>query len=248
MARSFNGTNQAIQSSATVNLSGTSVITLSFWLWWNAFANDDELAMETSANYNSNNGAILIDPNSSTHAGSFDWNIHTAAGFTAGHTARPSAAAWHHYAAIMNTSAQPQVWIDGVSQSVSNDGTNGTGNFGNFTLNLMSRNSTTLWAAGRMSDFAIFQRALDVSEILALAGQQITPLSLRNGALAVYYQPGAQTPIQDLSENKNFGSLTGVPVVVDDPPTIRRKPRKAFAAFAPAVRTYAYYITLERLF
>lgn len=247
MARSFNGTNQAIQSQSTVNLSGTSIVTLSFWLWWNAFANDDELAGETSANYNNSNGTILIDPNSSTSS-AFDVNIHTAAGYTSGHFPRPSAAAWHHYAVIMNTSALAQVWVDGVSQTVTASSTAGNGNFGNFTLNLMSRNGTTLWAAGRLSEFAIFTRALTVGEILSLSSQLTTPLSLQkqDGALAVYYKFNEQTPIRDLSQNQNFGALVGAPPVVDGQPNAQRRARVHWSAPLPA-RAYTVYVTAERI-
>jgi Concanavalin A-like lectin/glucanases superfamily len=245
MARSFNGTSQAIQSQSTVNLSGTSIITASFWLWWNAFANDDELAAETSANYNSSNGAILIDPNSSTSS-AFDVNIHTGSGYTSGHFPRPSAAVWHHYAIIFNTSALAQVWVDGVSQTVTSSSGAGTGNFGNLTLNLMSRNSSTLWAAGRMADFAIFNRALSTSEILSLASQQITPISLDNGALAVNYKFNEQTPLQDLSQNQNFGTTTGNPVVVDGPPNSQRRRRK-FWGSSVAGRAYTFYIAAEKI-
>jgi hypothetical protein len=243
MARSFNGTSQAIQSQSTVNLSNTATITLSFWLWWNAFANDDELALETSANYNSNNGAILIDPNSSTSS-AFDVNVHTS-NYNSCNFPRPSAATWHHYGIIASTTAQAQVWVDGKSQTVSGGASPG-GNFGNFTLNLMSRNNTTLWGAGRMSDFAIFNRALSVSEILSLASQQITPISLDNGALAVNYKFNEQTPLQDLSQNQNFGTATGNPVVVDGPPNSQRRRRK-FWGSSVAGRAYTFYIAAEKI-
>ena len=58
---SFDGVNDAAR--ATVNLSGTSAVTVEFWLKWDGFVDDDQLAMELTDNFNANNGGFLIDPN-----------------------------------------------------------------------------------------------------------------------------------------------------------------------------------------
>src|ERR1700681_941858 len=54
-ALKFNGSNNAIKTAANfTNISGVSIMTLSFWIKWNAFANNDALAFEYSANANNN--------------------------------------------------------------------------------------------------------------------------------------------------------------------------------------------------
>ena len=40
-----------------------SKLTVEFWLKWNAYANDDRLAMEFTPNFNDNAGGFLVDPN-----------------------------------------------------------------------------------------------------------------------------------------------------------------------------------------
>ena len=55
---------------ANVDLSGTSKVTLEFWLKWNAYADDDDLAMEFTPNFNSNTGGFLVDPNARQSAAS----------------------------------------------------------------------------------------------------------------------------------------------------------------------------------
>ena len=47
------------------SLAGKTAITVEFWMKWNAWANDDDLAMELHANFNDNAGGFLVDPNSS---------------------------------------------------------------------------------------------------------------------------------------------------------------------------------------
>ncbi len=46
MARQFNGTSDFAVTAASLDLSGTNVLTVAFWLYWDAFANDDRFAME----------------------------------------------------------------------------------------------------------------------------------------------------------------------------------------------------------
>ncbi|HEU4943669.1 MAG TPA: N,N-dimethylformamidase beta subunit family domain-containing protein, partial [Solirubrobacterales bacterium] len=57
----FDGNDDA--ASAAVNLSGQSAITLEFWMKWNSWANDDDLAFEYTPNFNDATGGFLVDPN-----------------------------------------------------------------------------------------------------------------------------------------------------------------------------------------
>ena len=58
---SFDGADDA--ASAAVNLSATNKVTLEFWLKWDAFADDDDLAFEFTPNFNGDDGGFLVDPN-----------------------------------------------------------------------------------------------------------------------------------------------------------------------------------------
>ena len=56
----FDGSTGSAQ--APVNLGATHTLTVEFWMNWNAFENDDKLAMEFTNNFNENAGGFLIDP------------------------------------------------------------------------------------------------------------------------------------------------------------------------------------------
>ena len=86
------------RASGHVNLSATSKLTLEFWLKWNAYANDDDLALEFTPNFNGNAGGFLVDPNAPEHGGKFAVGIGSGDSRNNVYFARPSAGAWHHYA------------------------------------------------------------------------------------------------------------------------------------------------------
>ena len=65
----FNGTSDS--GAIPLNLSGTSQVTVEFWLKWNQYANNDALAMEFTPNFNENAGGFLVDPNSAEYGGTF---------------------------------------------------------------------------------------------------------------------------------------------------------------------------------
>jgi hypothetical protein len=66
----FNGTTQS--GNAAVDLSGTNVVTLAFWLNWAAYANDDKLAFEfgnSPSGFNGLTTGFIVNPNSSSFRG-----------------------------------------------------------------------------------------------------------------------------------------------------------------------------------
>lgn len=152
----FNGSSQAL--TVAVNLSGFSKLAVSLWLYWDAFADDDDLAMELTPNVATTNGWFL-DPNSSRSA--FEVSMHGNAGFSTSTFTRPSAAIWHHYVVNLDYSAASAqidtIYVDGVAQTqtrvfdVQNNGP-----FTNDSLYLMSRAATSLFAAGKMADLRIY--------------------------------------------------------------------------------------------
>ena len=165
-ALSFDGTNDF--GSVPVNLSGTSKATVEFWLKWNGYDNEDDLAMELTPNFNGNSGGFLVDPNSSQ--GSFGVGIGIAESRNNAFFARPSAGVWHHYALVFDTTApaaqQITPYVDGqpVSYSKTASGS-GAGNFANSTLYLMSRGGQFLFGAGSLDEVAVYNRALSAAEI-----------------------------------------------------------------------------------
>lgn len=76
LARSFNGSSDSLQSASSLTLGSPTAITLAFRMYWNTFANDDALAFESSANFNSNTGAIIVDPDESG-SGEFYFGVQT---------------------------------------------------------------------------------------------------------------------------------------------------------------------------
>ena len=191
---SFNGTNQS--GTATLNLSDTNVITVAFWLYWNAYSSNDALAMEFTSNFNLATTGFMIDPNSSQSGGTqFEAGIRGDAGYNQVLFARPSAGAWHYYAFVFNKGAaaasQVTPYVDGVAvpytKSTSAANSN---NFGADSFYFMSRATSILFGAGRMDDVRIYKRVLSASEILTLANDpppSITTTSLPSGTQSTAY-------------------------------------------------------------
>jgi hypothetical protein len=161
----FNGTTQFGQSSQTLDLTGTTRLTLCLWCKWTAFNNDDKLMMESSTNANSNANAITLNPNSSS-ALNFSVRINTnGAGQNAVKFTRPSAGIWHHYMIVMDRTLGAQqvsgVWVDGIPQTLTQTGTDTTsGTFGNYTWYMMSRAGSSLFGAGVLGDVWIYAHTM----------------------------------------------------------------------------------------
>ena len=165
---SFDGVTGA--ASAALNLAADSKITVEFWMKWNAFANNDSLAMEFTPNFNNNLGGFLIDPNASTPT-QFGVAIGMDASRNNAYFARPSAGAWHYYAFVIDTTAAGATeitpYVDGqpIAYTKTSSGT-GAGNFANSTLYWFSRNASSLFGAGSMQDLAIYNTPLSAATIL----------------------------------------------------------------------------------
>jgi PKD repeat protein len=167
-AASFDGSSAA--ASAPLDLSGSSQLTLEFWLNWSAYANDDHLAFEFTPNFNENSGGFLVDPNAGELGGKFGVGIGSGESRNNAYFNRPSAGAWHHYALVFNTQApaseQVIPYVDGqpVPYEKTNSGT-GAGNFANSALYFMSRNASTLFGKGSLDEVALYKRALSAAEV-----------------------------------------------------------------------------------
>jgi hypothetical protein len=166
-AATFDGTNDAAQ--ASVNLSGTSKLTLEFWLKWTTYANDDKLAFEFTPNFNNTSGGFLVNPNSSTSSGQFEVAMGRSTTRNSIFFARPSAGVWHHYAIVFNAATlSPSItpYVDGKAVSFSKGSSAlGGGNFANSTLNFMSRNGSSLFGKGSLDEVALYSQALTATQI-----------------------------------------------------------------------------------
>jgi PKD repeat protein len=183
-AASFDGLDDS--ATANLSLSGTNKVTVEFWMKWNGFANDDDLAMEYTPNFNSFAGGFLIDPNAPQEEGKFGVAIGNGSARNNVFFARPSAGAWHHYAFVLDSGAaaseQIKPYVDGkaVSFTKTASGT-GAGNFANSSLYFMSRAASALFGAGSLDELAIYNRALDAATIAAhYAGNPQAPTASFN--------------------------------------------------------------------
>jgi PKD repeat protein len=174
LAASFDGTDDA--ATAAVNLSGTSKLTVEFWLNWSAYANDDDLALEFTPNFNSFNGGFLIDPNAAEEGGKFAVGIGLGSSRNNVYFTRPSAGAWHHYAFVIDSgAAAPQQiipYVDGKTVPfVKRESGTGAGSFANSTLYFMSRGASSLFGKGVLDEVSLYDQALSAATI----GQQFNP-------------------------------------------------------------------------
>lgn len=206
----FDGTDDYGQTAA-IDLSAISTMTIALWLYWGAFADDNDMLIESSADSSgANPGAISILPNFATSS-SFGVRVNTGAAFNGIRFTRPSAAVWHHYVFCFDRNAGAQqvtaVYVDGVSQSLTQVTTNttATSGFGNHVWNFMSRNAASLFGAGRLDDIRIYNRVLPAWEVRALlaASRRGYPHELRwsrGSEFGGYVEPVAEeTEVQTFS-------------------------------------------------
>ena len=152
----FDGTNDI--ASAAIDLSARSAVVLEFWLYWDAYAPNDDMALEYGVGGASLVAGFYVDPNFSVD-GTFAASIGT--GGDTGKITRPSAAAWHHYAISLDRAQAGgaevvYMVVDGVSASITHVAGANAGNFSNLTLTLMHRGDGSLFGAGRMQHLAIY--------------------------------------------------------------------------------------------
>jgi PKD repeat protein len=168
MALGFDGSSDS--GAIPLNLSGTSQLTVEFWLKWNQYANNDALAMEFTPNFNENPGGFIVDPNASQDGGTFGIGIGSGSDRNSVFFARPSAGVWHHYAIVINTAAEGSKeitpYVDGQAVSFQQEDANtGQGAFANSTLYLFSRDGGSLFGAGELGELAIYDQPLSATTI-----------------------------------------------------------------------------------
>lgn len=142
-------------ASVPIDLSPYTAITVSFWMYWDSFANNDKMAMEYTPNWYLNSGSFAIDPNDS--GGKFSVSLKYGASIASLAVDRPSANVWHHYTVAINRNlTKISMYVDGVLRTgTENSFGNNFSNFVNSTLFILSRNNSALYGAGRMQNLCI---------------------------------------------------------------------------------------------
>jgi hypothetical protein len=169
-ALGFNGSSDS--GAIPLNLSGSSQLTVEFWMKWNGYANTDSLAMELTPNFNENAGGLLIDPDAPEMGGTFGVGIGVGASRDSIFFARPAAGVWHHYAFVLDSTAaagsEILPYVDGklVSFAQGSAGT-GAGPFANSTLYLFSRDGSALLGAGTLDELAVYNQPLSAATVAA---------------------------------------------------------------------------------
>jgi len=154
-ALSYNGTSDG--SAAAVDLSGVNTVTLSFWVKWTSNANDDRLAFEYTANYNSNPGGFIADWNARAGGGG-KFEVGMGKGdftYWTDLVGRPSAGAWHLVHLVFNRSGPSnKLYLDGALQTLATGAhsASGLGNFSNSLLYFMSRAASALNGGGVLDE------------------------------------------------------------------------------------------------
>jgi hypothetical protein len=211
-ALGFNGSSDS--GAVPLNLSGSSQQTVEFWLKWNAYANNDALAMELTPNFNENSGGFLVDPNAPEFGGTFGVGIGINGSRNSVFFARPSAGVWHHYAFVLDATAasggEIVPYVDGqpVAYQLESTGT-GAGAFANSTLYLMSRAGSALFGAGALDDLALYSRPLSAGAIF----QHYNSHGTVRPPSAVLKAPAAATPGQSVTLDASASSDPGAKIV-----------------------------------
>ncbi len=168
-SRVYNGTTAFAKSASTIDLSSLSNVTLEFIARFPTYT-DDERCIEFGADYNVIATGFVIWPSKDFGNGA---KLYLAKRGNAGHDAvgfaRPTANTWHMFHVVLDTTqATPanelKLYIDGVLQTPTDTSfanQNNTGNFGNLTLNVASKNGASLFGDVEMEELAIYSSLSD---------------------------------------------------------------------------------------
>lgn len=224
MARIFDGIDDYLAADQ-VDLSATTLVSLSFWLWWDTFANDDRLAFEFTLNYSSTAGGFIFDPNDSRGAAAFGMG-NGGGSFWVDSFTRPSAGAWHHYLLTFDRATPANAaWVDGSSQSLTTI-THGVlaGNFTKDWLVFMSRAGTSLFGLGRMAEVGLYTGVLLGQDDASALATGYSPLLVRPTSLAYYWPLRSRLTDPEIELRQANPALlgvgSGVPALTEHPRVI----------------------------
>lgn len=166
--------NQALYTNTTMNLSSIDKLSIEFWYRPTTYDTAaDDYIFESSAIATSNNGAfsirtagsqtgdpliILFQTASSNQSA---WYNLTTTGFTN--------STWYHVLITMDRTINPgiQLYINGVLKTAdSRPSVDTGGNFGDYILNIGSRNNSSNFLNGTLGPISMYNRILSVTEAL----------------------------------------------------------------------------------
>lgn len=174
----FDGTSDTLKTTSTLDLSGTSALTVAFWFYTTSFTTATTVFFEVGTSSDNDSFAMYFHDTGICGASGLEITLNRATYNTFCFDA-PSTSTWHHYILALDPSAtinnEVALYIDGTLQTLvthplANDL---AGNFTNDTLHLMSRTESTLFTAGRLQEFRVYARILtsgDRTELLAFTG------------------------------------------------------------------------------
>lgn len=168
----FNGSSDA--ASHAIDLSPYRQITLSWWMYWDAFANNDKVAFEYTPTWNSNSGLLVIPNESSGGLYSVGVSNGGSGSICLRGITRPSGAIWLHHAMLVDrnqagAAAIPTFYLNSAPQTLTTQASTFTAsNFANSSLFFMSRNRASLFGAGRILNVNIHNRLLGQREVAQL--------------------------------------------------------------------------------
>lgn len=152
-AYKFDGVSQ--WASAALDPSPYSVLSISWWQFNPTNGTTERVAFGNSAI--GSGAGFIFEPRYTSAVASV--TMHGSGGFWIDTFPQPSAAAWHHYLWVLNrTGPSHQVWVDGISQTLTTSlhtmGSSATG-FDNVPLNFATYQTSAWYWACSLAEFAV---------------------------------------------------------------------------------------------
>lgn len=178
-ALQFDGVNDTLSTAVNLSLSGTHVVSIACWVWWDAFGSNDDLLLEFGENFGISGSSFIVNPNDSTFGG-FGLAMSDGAAAARFETfTRPSAGAWHHYVFVFDGdsvsgggggSGDIKMYVDGtlLVETAINLTAYTTANFGTGILYVFNRANSSLFGAGKLDDFRIYNRDVSGAEVISI--------------------------------------------------------------------------------
>jgi hypothetical protein len=167
-ALEFDGVNDYVVT-PSIDLSGTNVVTLSFW-FNHEYENRDSTAFEFSNNFNNFYDGFAFFPDSTYCYGEISVALRGNLSYSAGCYQRPSSGVWHHFVAIYDKSKngdEIDLYIDGIEQTPTNRpfNSNNSNNFGDHPLFMMSRGGVNEFEDGQIDEVKIYNYRLTPEQV-----------------------------------------------------------------------------------
>lgn len=220
MGRDYNGSSHAAYSA--VDFSPYSLVTFSFWGWWNSFSVGSSKSFFEYGNPNWTIGGFLgVYPDFNSTECLVGFGDATGAAVWQDKFPRFSSGVWRHFMCVFNRATPASfVWVSGIAQTLTTQLHNAAsyGNFANSDLNFASRAHTSLFAACRIGETAAWGGvAGTTSWANGLAGGA-SPYQFRPENL-IYYVPnlGFDSPEPNYAGAGGNATLVGTSATTHPP-------------------------------